>query len=155
MEERKFGKKEVIFKAGDWEMWMYDILDGLVGIYADYGTPDQKLLAELRTEEFFGEMGIVEAMPRSATAVALEPTRVQVITSKDLGDYFKERPARVLQIMEQLSKRLRRLTEDYTEACRTIAELETNGVPEKPEGWLSANMKKFAGIYRTVKTEKR
>ena len=97
METKTFKKGEVIFKQGDLSDCMYDILWGKVGIYANYGTPEEKLLTTLETERFFGEMGMIEGRLRSATAVALEKdTRLRVITPETFNDYFRERPAKVL-----------------------------------------------------------
>ena len=53
METKTFKKGEIIFKQGDLSDCMYDILWGQVGIYADYGTPEEKLLTTLETERFF------------------------------------------------------------------------------------------------------
>ena len=55
MEPKTFKKGEIIFKQGDLSDCMYDILWGQVGIYADYGTPEEKLLTTLETERFFGD----------------------------------------------------------------------------------------------------
>ena len=41
METKTFKKGEVIFKQGDLSDCMYDILWGEVGIYANYGTPEE------------------------------------------------------------------------------------------------------------------
>ena len=40
---RKMKKGEVIFKEGEIQMWMYALLKGSVGIYANYGTDAEKL----------------------------------------------------------------------------------------------------------------
>ena len=78
-----YKKGQVIFKEGDKAECMYDIRWGSVGIYANYGTKEEKLLTKLSTEEFFGEMGLIDDQPRSATAVALEKdTRVEVINKE-------------------------------------------------------------------------
>ena len=79
METKTFKKGEIIFKQGDLSDCMYDILWGQVGIYADYGTPEEKLLTTLETERFFGEMGMIEGRLRSATAVALTPQDHQLV----------------------------------------------------------------------------
>ena len=81
---RKMKKGEVIFKEGENQMWMYALLKGSVGIYANYGTDEEKLLVELKAEDkaYFGEMGLIDAAPRSATAVVLEDAYVN-INSKD------------------------------------------------------------------------
>ena len=56
-------RNEVIFHEGDKSDCMYDIRLGRVGIYANYGTKEEKLLTELTKDQFFGEMGIIEGYP--------------------------------------------------------------------------------------------
>ncbi|MBP5751108.1 MAG: cyclic nucleotide-binding domain-containing protein [Firmicutes bacterium] len=122
MRGEKFKKGEIIFREGDPGHTMYDINWGTVGIYTGYGTPQEKKLAELKTEDVFGEMGILDQAPRSATAVALEETHLFMITEDDFMDYFRERPAKVFTIMQQLSQKLRQTTQDYLDVCRTVYE---------------------------------
>lgn len=143
-------KGQVIFKEGDNADCMYDIRWGSVGIYANYGTKEEKLLTKLSTEEFFGEMGLIECELRSATAVALEKdTRVEVIDGECFGSFMQESPTKVLMIMQHMSHRLRSLTKDYVEVCKTVTEaVETeNSGKEKSEG-LQKNMKKFNDLYK-------
>ncbi len=145
-----YKKGQVIFRQGDYEPCMYDIQGGRVGIYADYETSGQKFLVELKEEQFFGEMGLIDDCPRSATAVALENgTVIRRITEDTFQTYFEERPAKVLMVMEHLSRRLRELTDDYMKVCRTIAEgVQTEESGEEKSGWLKEHLKKFAGVYR-------
>ena len=75
MSEIKYYRKgSVIFKEGAYELSMFSVVSGKVGIFADYKTRDEKVLAELGKGRIFGEMGLIEAKPRSATALALEDT---------------------------------------------------------------------------------
>ena len=144
-----YKKGQVIFREGDKAECMYDIRWGSVGIYANYGTREEKLLTRLSTEEFFGEMGLIDCEPRSATAVALEKdTRVEVINKECFGAFLQENPTKVLVIMQHMSHRLRSLTKDYVEVCGTVAEAvetEKSG-KEKSEG-LQTKMKKFNDFY--------
>ena len=145
-----YKKKQVIFKEGDAANCMYDIRWGTVGIYANYGTPEEKLLTKLQAEDFFGEMGLIDAEPRSATAVALEDkTRVEVITREVFGAYLEERPDKVLVVMQHMSHRVRDLTRDYLEVCKTLTEAVDPGQSSKgrSEGLLE-KLKKFSNIYR-------
>ena len=142
-------KGEIIFRQGDASTCMYGVFWGKVGIYANYGTPEEKLLTTLETEQFFGEMGMIEGLPRSATAVALtSDTKVLVITPESFQSYFQERPVKVLLIMQNMGRRLRELTEEYLEACRTVAkgaEAEEQGGDIDTELWN--NLEKFSRIY--------
>ncbi|MBQ9647922.1 MAG: cyclic nucleotide-binding domain-containing protein [Oscillospiraceae bacterium] len=132
MNTQIYNKGDIIFRQGDAGKSMYDIRWGSVGIYLDYGTEKEKKLTELGTDAFFGEMGMIDHAPRSATAVALEKgTQLREITEEKLGELFRENPAKVLMIMQQLSNRLRKLTKDYMEACRAAADIEK--IEEKPE----------------------
>ena len=149
-EIQTYKKGQVIFKEGDKAECMYDIRWGSVGIYANYGTKEEKLLTKLSAEEFFGEMGLIDDEPRSATAVALEKdTKVEVINRECFGYYLQENSTKVLVIMQHMSHRLRNLTKDYVEVCKTVAEAveaEKNG-EEKSEG-LQKNIKKFDDFYK-------
>lgn len=149
MEERIFSNGEIIFKQGTYQSEMYTILQGKVGIYADYGTQQEKKLTELTAGEFFGEMGMIECYPRSATAVALDDeTKIQVITPESFQDFFRKEPEKIFAIMKHLGKRIRGLSQDYLDACRTVAEsVETERKGTEKSGWLKANLKKFADAY--------
>jgi CRP-like cAMP-binding protein len=51
---------------------MYDIRSGSVGIYEAYGTQEEKLLTQLYANQFFGELGMIDNVERSCTAVVME-----------------------------------------------------------------------------------
>ena len=124
MELKKYKKGEVIFRQGDAGDSMFDIHWGRIGVYSNYGTKQEKLLTMLESGDFLGEMGMIDHAPRSATAVAMENgTSVSEITEEGLGELFRESPAKVLMIMQQLSARLRKLTNDYMDACQTASGL--------------------------------
>ncbi len=123
MERLTFGCDDVIFREGQFALTMYEIASGSVGIYANYGSDDARMLARLGQGEFFGEMGLAECYPRSATAVALEAgTVVDEIDADEFSTYFEDRPDTVLAIMRALSARLRETNARYLEACRAVHE---------------------------------
>ena len=120
-----YRKDAVIFRQGDDGDCMYYIQLGSVGIYTDYGTDKEKQLVVLEEEAFFGEMGLIEKMPRSATAVVVEDdTVLRKITEEELEELFKTSPSLVVRCIEHLSGRLRRLTKDYLEACEMVSKLD-------------------------------
>ena len=146
MAEKMFKSGEVIFLEKTYEACMYELLEGTVGIYSHYGQQDEKLLTELKAENgvYFGEMGLVESMPRSATAVALSDVRVNVITGADFGTFFSEHPERVYAVMTQMGGRIRELTRDYLDVCRAAAEIvETKGSGKEKSGWFTAVIEKI------------
>ena len=142
-------RNEVIFHEGDKSDCMYDIRVGKVGIFANYGTKEEKLLTELTKDQFFGEMGIIEGYPRSATAVALgDMTELTVVAKADFEDYCKKNPEKTILIMKNMSSRIRDLTRDYLEVCHTIAEsMEAEQKGEKKSTSLLNRLKRFRDEY--------
>ena len=124
METKTFKKGSLIFKAGDPGDCMYEVYMGKVGIYSDFGTDREKLLTEYYQDQYFGEMGLLDKMPRSATAVAMcDGTSLGIITEENFDAFYRENPNRVLMVMQQISKNLRKRTKEYMDVCRQIKKL--------------------------------
>ncbi|MBE7005380.1 MAG: hypothetical protein E7425_14080 [Ruminococcaceae bacterium] len=69
---------------------------------------------------------MVRGFPRSATAVAMESdTLVNTITWETLSFYFKQSPAKIVGIMQQMGQRIQELSEDYIGACGAVDELNS------------------------------
>lgn len=124
---------DILFREGEESRCMYDLVSGRIGIYKDYGTQKEALLEEVEPGSYLGEMGLIDRAPRSATAVALtDNTRLYVIYETDLAPLMTENPGKTLHIFQKLSARLRRLTRDYLEMCRLIAELDEAEKSRRP-----------------------
>lgn len=122
MISKTFSKDELIFAELSFDDCMYDIVSGTVGIYANYLSVKEKLLVTLEDGDTFGELGMIEKRPRSATAVALEDTTVNIISYEDFNEYFKDKPEKVKNILKNTSHRMRILTKDYIDVCSAISE---------------------------------
>lgn len=105
--EKIFKKGEVIYQQGDYVTAIFDVLWGQVALYVDYHKPTQRLLNEVEADGFFGIVGFLESRPQNATAVALEKTACMVITHESFSHYFQERPAKIMSLMQYMSKRMR------------------------------------------------
>lgn len=150
MTEKQFSKGDVIFREGDMGDTLYQIIDGTVEIYAGYGESYQQLLVELGKDKFFGEMAVIEAYPRSATAVAKDDVKACEIESGQISDYFKSQPDRIVDLMKSLGGRLRDLTADFDEVSATISELKACDSAGKNPGLIS-RIRKFADVYKKSK----
>lgn len=150
MDLKTFDRKNIIFRQGDPGDCMYDIQQGRVGIFLNYGEKNEKKITELFPGQLFGEMGLLDHAPRSATAVALEDdTVLDTISEADFMAYFKEQPTKVLLLTEQMCNRLRRTTRDYMDACRTVYEnAEVKKTGEKKSDALLARIAKFCERYK-------
>ena len=143
-----FGRGEVIFRQGDEGNCMYCVEEGSVGIFTDYGTDHVKQLVVLQEGKFFGEMGMVEQLPRSATAVAMEDnTRLSVITERDMEMLFMIDPDMLLRCLRHMSSRVRIMTDEYLNACRTLAHMKE---AEENQAELSAQEKEEIKRYINI-----
>lgn len=142
--EKTFKQGEVIFYEGVYEACMYRLLEGRVGVYSNYGEENERMLTEKSAEcgDYFGEMELVEVMPRSATVVALTDIRAELITSDSFGEFFRNNTDQVYDILSQLGRRIRQTNSDYMETCRAAAELEDS---MEDAGWLMEAIKKIFG----------
>lgn len=134
--KQTFHQGDIIFREGDPGDCMYAVCSGRVGVFAGFGTENEKKLAELKTGDFFGEMGLIENTTRSATVTVLEDgTELEQISENSFMDYFEQDPDRVFEILRQLSLRLRSTTKDYLEVCHAISEVldREDKVPFDPE----------------------
>ena len=120
-----FHKGEVLFREGDQGDCMYFVEKGSVAIVAGYGTEQEKRLAVVSTNGFFGEMGMIEKLPRTAAAVIRDDhTKLRVIKEDELDKLFEESPVLILLCLQHLSSRLRALTREYLLGCETLAHMK-------------------------------
>lgn len=107
----------IIAREGEANSSMYLIEAGAVRIIKNFGAPDAVTLAVLGPGQFFGEMCILETLPRAATGQASGPTTVVRLTSMAFYHLYQEMPAQhsilMLNIARDLSRRLRHLDEVF------------------------------------------
>ncbi len=89
---RKYKEQETIFYEGEPGVGMYIVQEGAVGIYKNTVEDEKEELAQLSAGEFFGELALLDETPRSATAVALEDTRILGLFLPDLLDLIDRKP---------------------------------------------------------------
>ena len=121
---QEYDKGTIICKEGEKGKCMYSVQGGNIGIFTGYGTENEKKLTEIASGSFFGEMGMLQNMERSATAVAVvDKTTIEAIYPEDLEAMFKENPTEVLMIVDHLASRLRNMTKRYNEAYKIAHDL--------------------------------
>ena len=150
MRQITYAKGDIIFRQGDTAAVMYDIISGKVGIFSGYQTEQEEKVAELAAGQIFGEMGMIEIYPRSATAVALEDGVVLAeIGEADLEAYFKGKPDQLLQLMRQLSERIRETTKKYVDVCGTVSRNRQAEEREEKQPELLQEMDRYAKFYQS------
>ncbi|MCI0413587.1 cyclic nucleotide-binding domain-containing protein [bacterium] len=101
-----FKKGELVFTEGELGSEMFIIQSGKVRIFKNIDGFDQTLTV-LEKGDFFGEMSILEGMPRSASAEAEEDCDLIKINSANFVAMIKSNIEIAIRIMRKLSLRLR------------------------------------------------
>lgn len=109
--QRKFSAKNIVFHEGEQGDNLLIILSGKVKVLL-YGKSGQEfILSILGPGNFFGEMAIFEAAPRSATVMTMEPCEFLLLGQKDVTGLLKKHPTIAVKILKNLSQRLRKTNE--------------------------------------------
>ncbi len=101
-----FNAGERIFAQGELGTEMFIIHDGEVEIIKHIGG-ESHVLSRLEKGDFFGEMAILEAMPRTADAVAVTDVRLVAINGSRFDEMLRKNPEVAVRIIRKYSKRLR------------------------------------------------
>ena len=109
LERQGFGAGEVIFRAGEPPRCAYLIQSGAVDIVIARGGKDA-VVDSLTAGDLLGEMALVDAQPRSATAVAKQATNCVVITRTDFERRLEKSDPFVRSMIKMLVRRLRKST---------------------------------------------
>lgn len=80
-----------------------------VVLFGDNGR--EVILTLLKAGDFFGEMALVDDLPRSANVVAQEDSTVLILKRDQFVEHVRNSPSTALNIMGELSRRLRRADE--------------------------------------------
>jgi len=115
-EERKPG--EVLFVEGATADRFYIVIEGKVEVWKNYYDPKPDLLAVHGPGHFFGEMALIDELPRSATVVAKEQTRLLYLFRDDFRRLISENASIALSVMTAISYMVRSSNEAYVDDLR-------------------------------------
>ena len=101
-----FAAGETIFAQGDLGTEMFIIQEGEVDIIKHIGGQSH-LLSHLEKGDFFGEMAVLEALPRTADARAITDVRLVAINGSRFDEMLRRNPEVAVRIIRKYSKRLR------------------------------------------------
>ncbi|HET6469304.1 MAG TPA: cyclic nucleotide-binding domain-containing protein [Geminicoccaceae bacterium] len=106
MRRTSFQPGQTVFAQGDASNYAYFIISGKIEIALDTAQGRTPLSA-LGAGEVFGEMGLIESGPRSATATALEDTRCLALDAEELLGLLESDPKEAVVFVRTLIHRLR------------------------------------------------
>ena len=109
---RQYQRNTIIINEGDHSDSLYIISSGKVKVFLSDDAGKEVTLNVQGPGEYFGELALIDAEPRSASVITTEPTRVAILSKADFEVFLKKHPEANLKIMCGLVKRLRVLSED-------------------------------------------
>jgi CRP/FNR family transcriptional regulator, cyclic AMP receptor protein len=104
---RSFPRGTTIIAAGDMTDSLYVIISGRLKVMMTDDDGGEVILAILGPNEFFGEMGLLDDHPRSASVVAIEPCELLSLAKKDFKKCMAENFEMTMTVLRGIVKRLR------------------------------------------------
>jgi CRP-like cAMP-binding protein len=101
---------DFVFREGELGTEMYIIHEGKVEILSGTGS-SETLLGVLEKGDFFGEMSILEDLPRAASARAVTDVKLLQINGSTFDLLLRNNPEIAVRMMRKLARRLRETDE--------------------------------------------
>ncbi|UCD23024.1 MAG: Crp/Fnr family transcriptional regulator [Gemmatimonadota bacterium] len=105
--KKKYPKNSVIVFENDPGDSLYVVDSGQVKVVLTGEDGREVILSVLSEGDFFGEMALIDDMPRSANVIAMEESRLIVIYRDDFHRVLEDQPRIALGLLRAMSRRLR------------------------------------------------
>ena len=106
---RLYDEGSIIVKQGDTSMALYVVLSGRATIDRESEAGKSVRVDEVEHGGFFGEMGLIEDLPRAATVTAEEPTECALLAKWDFQNELRTDPDIAFALLPVLGARIREL----------------------------------------------
>jgi len=104
---RNVPRGTIVIVEGDPTDSLYIIIAGRLKVMMSDTEGKEVILAMLGPGEYFGEMGLIDDSPRSATVMAVEPCELIVVTKREFKKILSENFDMAETVMRGLVRRLR------------------------------------------------
>jgi CRP/FNR family cyclic AMP-dependent transcriptional regulator len=133
-------RSTIVMAGGDATDSLYIVLSGRLKVMMSDSDGKEVILSILGPGEFFGEMGLIDDSPRSASVVAIEACELLSITKRDFKKCLAENFEMAMAVMRGLVRRLREadrkigslaLLDVYGRVARLLLDMSENVDGEK------------------------
>jgi CRP/FNR family cyclic AMP-dependent transcriptional regulator len=104
---RSLPRSTTVMASGDPTDSLYIVLSGRLKVMMSDAEGKEVILSILTAGEFFGEMGLIDDAPRSASVVSIEPCELLSIAKRDFKKCLAENFEMTQAVMRGLVRRLR------------------------------------------------
>ncbi len=105
---QKFSKNGIVFLEDEEGAALFIIISGKVKIVRTDDDGGEVILSILGKGDFFGEMAILDGLPRSATVVSIDNSELFMIHRRDFLHLIERSPHVAVSLLRELTRRLRR-----------------------------------------------
>ena len=109
MKKKYFKKGAKIIEEGALSDCAYIIESGRVQVSKTMSNGEEQVIGILEENDIFGEMSLIDSLPRSATVLALEDCTISVMTPEIFNSLSKHSPEALMPILKILASRLRKV----------------------------------------------
>ena len=133
-------RSTIVMAGGDATDSLYIVLSGRLKVMMSDSDGKEVILSILGPGEFFGEMGLIDDSPRSASVVAIEACELLSIAKRDFKKCLAENFEMAMAVMRGLVRRLREadrkigslaLLDVYGRVARLLLDMSENVEGEK------------------------
>ncbi len=118
-------RHDVIFRKGDIGSSMFIIEEGSVEISIPGDNKTKEIRVSLLSKgDFFGELSIIDGLPRTATANAVDDCKLLEMNRKDFINFLTHHPTVSISVISEIGKRLRATNELVTSLASKNANVE-------------------------------
>lgn len=106
-----FARGSMLVAQGEMTDSLYIVLSGRLKVFNSNEDGREVLLNYIEPGEAIGELALLDGEPRSASVMALQNSRIALISRQYLMDCLRQNPEIAIELLHLLSKRVRNLTE--------------------------------------------
>jgi CRP-like cAMP-binding protein len=115
----------IIFSEGEEGAQMFVIIDGEVEIVKKTSKETSKTLITLKKGDIFGEMALIDDLPRSATAIAKKPGKLLVMDETLFYSMARNNADFAFKMIKVLSERIRKSNETISKLASDNRDVRT------------------------------
>ncbi len=125
--EMSFAPGQDIFKEGDPGDGVYVVKAGRVEISAAITSGERHVFSQVLPGDVFGEMAVLDCLPRSACASAQGDTTVYFVPRDYLVEVLKHSPELSMSMVQEISRRLREFNRQFIRKVLQVERLALIG----------------------------
>jgi CRP-like cAMP-binding protein len=141
---KKFNANTAVFFQDDPSDSLYVVVSGSAKVFRTSEDGTDHILSTLRPGDAFGELAMIEGLPRSASVQVVEDTEMLSLARRDFEAFAREHPQVLWRLLQALCERLRKITEEELDplyrdvpyrVLRVLSQLLDRHGESGPHGW--------------------